>query len=73
VENIVNVRWLDGYHELFEVIEWRASNGMLWMRLKQGGNRHISLTNVRWFSLRDESHEIKDPSLLYGAQKSAAA
>lgn len=52
----VNVRWLDGYLEVFEANEVRFGSGLLWLRLKDS-NRHIPLQNVRWFSLTPESHE----------------
>ena len=45
--NIVNVRWFDGYLE---------GNFYLWLRLSDGQNRHIPLHQVRWFSLSKESH-----------------
>ena len=54
--NIVNVRWFDGYLEVFEATEVRFGNACLWMRLKNGQNRHIPLHQVRWFSLSKESH-----------------
>ncbi len=52
----VNVRWFDGYLEMFEATEVRFGSDLLWMRLKEG-NRHIPLREVRWFSLSPESHE----------------
>ena len=55
----VNVRWFDGYLEVFEVAETRFGCDLLWMRLSDGSNRHIPLRNVRWFSLSEESHELK--------------
>ena len=54
---IVNVRWFDGYLEVFECTEVRAGWALLWMRLLEGSNRHIPLQNVRWFSVTPESHE----------------
>ena len=54
--NIVNVRWFDGYLEVFEATEVRFGNFYLWLRLSDGQNRHIPLHQVRWFSLSKESH-----------------
>jgi hypothetical protein len=54
--NTVNVRWFDGYLEVFEAQEVRFGNSYLWMRLSDGQNRHIPLVQVRWFSLSKESH-----------------
>jgi len=54
---IVNVRWQDGYLEEFKAIEVRFGSDLLWMRLKNGSNRHIPLRSVRWFSTTPESHE----------------
>jgi hypothetical protein len=54
--NIVNVRWHDGYLETFEAQEVRFGCDLLWMRLTDGQNRHISLRSVRWFSMSKESH-----------------
>jgi hypothetical protein len=58
-ENIkVTVRWHDGYLEEFDATEVRFGHALLWMRLTNGGNRHIPLIgNVRWFSTTPESHE----------------
>lgn len=48
---IVNVRWWDGYLEVFECSEVRQGGHILWMRLMNGQNRTIPLlANVRWFS-----------------------
>lgn len=55
--NIVTVRWFDGYKEEFEATEVRFGNAYLWLRLKNGQNRHIPLGQVRWFSLSVESHQ----------------
>jgi hypothetical protein len=55
----VNVRWHDGYLEVFEVSEIRFGCDLLWMRLVSGENRNIPLRSVRWFSQTPESHEIK--------------
>jgi hypothetical protein len=54
---IVNVRWWDGYLERFEASEVRFGCDLLWMRLEDGGNRHVPLRHVRWFSTTPESHE----------------
>ncbi|MCL2140318.1 MAG: hypothetical protein FWH42_01370 [Dehalococcoidia bacterium] len=58
--NRVNVRWFDGYLETFEATAMRFGNAYLWMRLSDGQNRHIPLTQVRWFSLSRESHAEQD-------------
>ena len=55
---IVNIRWHDGYLETFECTEVRFGSDLLWMRLSNGGNRHIPLRTVRWFSTTPESHEV---------------
>ncbi len=55
MNNTVNVRWFDGYLELFEATEVRFGNAYLWLRLVDGQNRHIPLSQVRWFSLSKES------------------
>jgi len=54
---IVNVRWHDAYFEEFKCDEVRFGSDLLWMRLLKGGNRHIPLRSVRWFSVTPESHE----------------
>lgn len=53
----VSVRWWDAYFEDFEAVEVRFGSDLLWMKLKAGGNRHIPLRAVRWFSIYPESHE----------------
>lgn len=53
----VNVRWHDGLLEPFICDEVRFGSDLLWMRLANGGNRHIPLRSVRWFSVTPESHE----------------
>ncbi len=55
----VFVRWNDGYLEEFEVDEVRFGSDLLWLRLKDGVNRHIPLRQVRWFSVYPESHESR--------------
>ncbi|OPZ82972.1 MAG: hypothetical protein BWY76_02506 [bacterium ADurb.Bin429] len=60
---VVNVRWFDGYLEVFECTEVRFGCDLLWMRLANGANRHIPLREVRWFSTTPESHEEKPPSV----------
>lgn len=55
--NTVTVRWWDGYMETFDCTEVRFGCDLLWMRLADGKNRHIPLRHVRWFSLKQESHE----------------
>ena len=53
----VNVRWNDGYLEMFECSDVRQGGQILWMRLTNGQNRTIPLWgNVRWFSTDPESH-----------------
>ena len=53
---IVNVRWWDGYLEVYEANQVRQGAYILWMRLTNGQNRTIPLTQVRWFSTNPESH-----------------
>ena len=55
----VNVRWFDGYLEVFDCEDVRFGCDLLWLRLSDKSNRHIPLRNVRWFSLSIESHEVK--------------
>ena len=55
--NRVNVRWWDGYLEVFEAKEVRFGSDLLWLKLEDGNNRHIPLRHVRWFSLSEESYE----------------
>lgn len=55
----VNVRWNDGYLEVFDCSEVRFGSDLLWMRLSDGDNRHIPLRQVRWFSTNPESHGVK--------------
>lgn len=55
---IVNVRWNDGYLEVFEASEVRFGSDLLWMRLIDGKNRHIPTRQVRWWSTTPESHEV---------------
>jgi len=54
----VSVRWWDAYFEDFEAVQVRFGSDLLWMKLKDGGNRHIPLRAVRWFSIYPESHEV---------------
>jgi len=61
--NIVSVRWFDGYLEEFETTETRFGSDFLWMRLSNGKNRHIPLRQVRWFGMSKESHQIKETSI----------
>jgi hypothetical protein len=52
----VSVRWFDGYLEEFDASEVRFGGYILWMRLLDGQNRHIPLSQVRWWSMTPESH-----------------
>jgi len=47
----IQVRWLDEYSERFSAEEGRAGAYLLWMRLENGENRHISLSQVRWYDI----------------------
>ena len=59
---LVNVRWWDGYLEVFECEQVRQGGHILWMRLVNGQNRTIPLIgNVRWFSTNPESHASNGP------------
>lgn len=53
-EILVQVRWWDGYREEFNASEVRFGCDLLWLRLASGGNRHIPLRGVRWFSISPE-------------------
>ena len=56
---LVNVRWSDGYLEIFECTEVRQGGSILWMRLTSGENRTVPLlAGVRWFSTDPESHAV---------------
>ncbi len=55
--NIITVRWWDGYLEEFEATEVRFGCDLLFLRLADGKNRQIPLRHVRWFSLSKESHQ----------------
>ena len=57
----VNVRWWDGYLEVFECSQVRQGAHILWMRLSNGRNRTVPLQEVRWFSRDPESHESSEP------------
>lgn len=54
---VVYVRWFDGYLESFRAKQIRFGESLLWMRLKDGKNRHIPVHKVRWYSVYPESHE----------------
>ena len=53
----VCVRWWDAYFEEFAAVQVRFGSDLLWIRTKEGNNRHIPLRHVRWFSVYPESHE----------------
>lgn len=55
--NTVTVRWFDGYMEDFPATEVRFGAYIIWMRLTNGRERIIPLTQVRWFSQSIESHQ----------------
>jgi len=55
--SLVNVRWFDGYLEVFECKKVRFGSHLLWLKLSSGKNRHIPLANVRWFSTDPDSKE----------------
>lgn len=55
--NTVTVRWFDGYLEEFNCTEVRFGAYILWLRLENGKERIIPLTQVRWFSQTQESHQ----------------
>lgn len=56
--------------EEFECSEVRTGNAYLWMRLTDGRNRQIPLTNVRWFSQTPESHSTYEDNAKYYAEPS---
>ena len=72
MNNIVTVRWWDGYLEEFECIEVRFGCDLLWLRLSNGSNRHIPLRQVRWFSTSIESHERRtdENGICFGKEQS---
>ena len=53
----VTVRWWDGYLEMYDCEEFRFGHMLLWMRLKDGKNRHLPTHYIRWYSVYPESHE----------------
>lgn len=55
--NTVTVRWFDGYMEEFQAQEVRFGGYILWMRLANGKERIIPLSQVRWFGQSIESHQ----------------
>jgi hypothetical protein len=55
--NHVAVRWFDGYLEEFEATEVRFGGQFLWMRLSNGKECIIPLSQVRWFGQSKESHQ----------------
>jgi hypothetical protein len=57
---VVNVRYNDGYLEVFECFQVRQGGEILWMRLTNGQNRTIPLMRVRWFSTDPESHASQE-------------
>lgn len=56
---VITVRWMDGDIEEFEAQDKvRLSTALLFFKLnKTGMNRHIPLSNVRWYSIYPETHE----------------
>jgi len=57
---LVNVRWSDGYLEVFDCTQVRQGGEIVWLRLTNGQNRTIPLSRVRWFSTDPESHASKE-------------
>jgi hypothetical protein len=55
--NIISVRWFDGYFEEFEASEVRFGGYIIWIRLTNGKERIIPLSQVRWFGQTIESHQ----------------
>lgn len=55
--NKITVRWHDGCKEDFRATEVRFGSDLLFMRLKNGDNRHIPLRSVRWFGMSIESRQ----------------
>lgn len=51
MSKIVTVQWWDEYEETFDCTEVRYGSDLLWMRLKNGSNRHIPTRHIRWFSV----------------------
>lgn len=57
----VTVRWNDGYLESFNAVEVRFGSDLLYFEIAGSTtNRHIPLRQVRWFSVRPPSREIKE-------------
>ena len=42
----VSVRWFDSYYEEFECTEVRVDNTYLWVKLTDGGDRQIPVSQV---------------------------
>jgi len=53
----VEVRWFDGYKEVFNATHARVGDSHLWMRLEDGDTRWIPLQRVRWHSGVEEVAE----------------
>jgi len=47
----VDVKWVDCYLEKFKCIEVNVGSDLLWLKLKDGTNRQVPLSQVRWFSI----------------------
>jgi len=55
----VEVRWFDGYLEVFSnVTEVRFGGYLLWIKMQNKQNRHIPLSQVRWYAVYPESHGL---------------
>lgn len=68
----VTVRWWDGYIQVFDnVEEWRAGAFLLWIRQSVNKDlhdlahqeRHIPLSQVRWFSPYPTDREYLEQQL----------
>lgn len=57
-DTLVTVEWMDTYVEKFAATEVRYGCDLLWMRLKNGQNRHIPLREVAEFSCEDIPPQI---------------
>lgn len=60
--NNVTVRWHDGYIEEFDAVEVRFGCDLLFIKLRNGKNRHIPLRSVRWFGLSEETRQREEQS-----------
>ena len=70
MDNIVTVRWCDGFMKTFNCTDIKFGCDQLRMLLRDSKNRCVPLRQVRWFSTSIESHEQWLPDTTYVAPRS---